>query len=99
MADVIIDGTADVPSVTDDPMSKALLEILKISKDKLKIQITKEKMMNKCKIWDKRTATSPSGGHLGHYHALFNPFKFDSNCEKHYLEEMRDNIIEVHLSC
>ena len=76
MADAIIDGTADVSSVTDNPMSKALLEILKTSKDKLKIKITKEKMMKKYKIWDKRTATSLSGRHLGHYHALFKPFKF-----------------------
>ena len=47
LSDAIINGTADVPSVTDNPMSKALLKILKTSKDKLKIQITKEKMMNK----------------------------------------------------
>ena len=96
MADAIIDGTSDVPSVTDNPMSKTLLEILKTSKDKLKIQITKEKMMNKYKVWNKQIATSPSGRHLGHYHALFKPFKFESSCEKHYMEEMREDIIEVH---
>ena len=37
LVDAIIDGTADIPSVTDDTMSKAFLEILKTSKDKLKI--------------------------------------------------------------
>ena len=77
-------------------MSKALLETLKTSKDKLKIQITKEKMTNKYKIWDKRTATSPSVRHLGHYHALFKPFKFENSCKQHCLEEMREDIIEVH---
>ena len=47
LADEIIDDTADIPSITNNPMSKALLEILKTSKDKLNINITKEKMMNK----------------------------------------------------
>ena len=57
------------------------------------INITKEKMMNKYRIWEERTATSPSGRHLEHYHALFKPFKFDNNFEKNCIEEMRKEII------
>ena len=77
-------------------MSRALFDILKTLKDKLKIHITKKKMMNKYKSWDERTATSPSGQHLGHFHALFKPFKFEDNFEKHCIKEMREEIIEVH---
>lgn len=53
-------------------------------------------MIKKYKIWDKCTATSPSGRHLGHFHALFKPFKFDDSFEKHYFEEMKEETIEVH---
>ena len=77
-------------------MSKALPEILQTSKDKLKINVTKEIMMNKYRIWDEQTATSPSGRHLEQYHALFKPFKFEDSFEKHCIGEMREEIIKVH---
>ena len=60
--------------------------------------VTKEKMMNRYKKWNERTATSLSGRQLGHYHALFRPFKYDISNEgdKAELEEKREAIIEMH---
>ena len=49
VVDMIIDGTPD-PPLTKDTISWALFDILRTSKEKLKIRITKEKMMNKYKI-------------------------------------------------
>ena len=55
-------------------------------------------MMNRYKKWNERTATSPSGRHLGHFHALFRPFKYDLEDpgDKVMIEEKRDIIINVH---
>ena len=55
-------------------------------------------MMNRYKKWNERTATSPSGRHLGHFHALFRPFKYnlDNAGDKAELKEKRELIIDVH---
>ena len=54
--------------------------------------------MDKYKIWDESTATSPSGSHLGHFHALFKPFKFKDTGDriKIKIKEKSEPIIEVH---
>ena len=52
--------------------------------------------MAKYKIWDKKTATSPSGRHLVHYHALFKPFKYKDETDRNKIETKRAPIIEVH---
>ena len=77
-------------------MSWALFDILSKSKENLKIHITKEKMTNKYKIWDERTAISPSGRHLRYFHALFKAFKFEYKFEKKSINEIREAIIDVH---
>ena len=53
-------------------------------------------MMDKYKIWDERTATSPSGRHLGHFHALFKPFKFKDKVDRARIEEKREPTVQVH---
>ena len=53
-------------------------------------------MMNKYKIWDHRTVTSPSGRHQGHFHALFKPFKFKDDADRVRTEEKHEPIIQVH---
>ena len=53
-------------------------------------------MMAKYKRWDEKTATSPLGRYLGHYHALFKPFKYKDEANKTKVEEKRAPIIEVH---
>ena len=97
-ADDILEGTADIDAITDDDTSKRLLEIFKTSKPELEIMVTKEKMMNRYKKWNERTATSPSGKHFGHFHALLRRFKYDLNDEgaKADPEEKRKLISDVH---
>ena len=83
---------------TDDPTSKRLLEEFKTSQPELEIEVTKEKMMDRYKSWNERTATSLSGRPVGHFHALFRPFKYklDNPGDKAMLEEAREIIIDVH---
>ena len=97
-ADEILEGTADIDAITDDDTSKRLLRIFKTSKPELEIIVTKEKMMNRYKKWNERTVTSPSGRHLGHFHALFRPFKYNLNDEgdKADLEEKRELVSDVY---
>ena len=52
--------------------------------------------MNKYKKWNEKTTTSPSGRHLGHFHALFRAFSYKDDDEKKEIEKMRDVIIEMH---
>ena len=73
----IMKGTPDIDTITNDSTSKNLFEIFKISKLELKIEVTKEKMMDQYKKWNEHTATSLVGRHLGHCHTLFRPFKYD----------------------
>jgi hypothetical protein len=53
-------------------------------------------MMEKYKRWKERTSTSPSGRHLGHFHALFRPLKAKNDEEREQLEGMCSDIIEMH---
>ena len=53
-------------------------------------------MMDKYKSWGERTATSPSDRHMGHFHALFKPFKFEDTADRVYIEEKQEPIINIH---
>ena len=82
ITDDILKGTVNTTELTDDLTSQRIFEIFKTDKPELKIKITQKKMMDKYKIWDERTVPSPSGRHLGHYHALFEPFKFKDTADR-----------------
>ena len=95
----ILAGTANINAITTDPASKRLLEQFHTSKPDLEIEVTIDKMINRYKKWNERTATSPLGRHLGHFHALFRSFKYDLDDlsqDKAMMEEKRDLIINVH---
>ena len=94
-ADQIINGNANLDILTDDPMSIKLLKIFGTKRDEIKIEVTKEKMMKAYKIWKERTATSPSGQHLGRFHALIRYFKATNDQEREILEQKREGIIQV----
>jgi hypothetical protein len=53
-------------------------------------------MMNKYKRWKESTSTSPSGRHLGHFHALFRPLKAKNDEDRERSEGIRLEIIELH---
>ncbi|OEU09351.1 hypothetical protein FRACYDRAFT_248200 [Fragilariopsis cylindrus CCMP1102] len=96
LAEQILDGTCDPTDITDDEWSRFLLTSMKRHANELKIEITTEKMMNKYKRWKERTSTSPSGRHLGHYHALFRPLKAKNDKDRERLEGIRSDITEMH---
>ncbi|OEU17034.1 hypothetical protein FRACYDRAFT_239635 [Fragilariopsis cylindrus CCMP1102] len=95
-AEQLLDGTDDPTDITDDEWSRFLLTSMKRNSNELEIEITAEKMMNKYTRWKERTSTSPSGRHLGHYHALFRPLKAEKDKERDRLEGIRIDIIELH---
>jgi hypothetical protein len=95
-AEKMLEGTDDPTDITDDEWSRYLLTSMKRHSKELKITITAEKMMDKYKRWKERTSTSPSGRHLGHFHALFRPMKAKDDEDRDRLEGIRSEIIEMH---
>jgi hypothetical protein len=95
-AEALLEGTDDPTDITDDEWSRYLLTSMKRHSKELDIKITAEKMMGKYKRWKERTSTSPSGRHLGHFHALFRPLKANNEEEREKLETLRTEIIELH---
>jgi hypothetical protein len=95
-AEKLLGGKDDPSDITDDEWSKYLLTSMKRHSKELKITITAEKMMNKYRRWKERTSTSPSGRHLGHFHALFRPLKAKDDEDRNRLEGLRTEIIEMH---
>ena len=55
-------------------------------------------MMEGYRNWKEQTTTSPSGRHLGHYHALYRPFKYDEikKEENEKIERLQGIIIRLH---
>ena len=92
----ILEGTDDPSDITDAEWSRFLLTSMKGISEELKIEITAEKMMEKYRRWKERTSTSPSGRHLGHFHALFQPLKAKNKKDRERLEGIREDLIELH---
>jgi hypothetical protein len=95
-AENILEGKDDPSDITDDEWSRHLLTSMKRHSKELQITITAEKMMSKYRRWKERTSTSPSGRHLGHFHALFRPLKAIDDEDRNRLEGLRTEIIEMH---
>jgi hypothetical protein len=62
----------------------------------LNINISAGITMDKYKRWKERTNTSPSGRHLGHFHALFRPLKSKDDKDRDRLDGIRTEIIKMH---
>jgi hypothetical protein len=94
-AEQLLDRSDDPTDITDDKWSRYLLTSMRRHSEEIKIEITKDKMMSKYKIWKERTSTSPSGRHLGHFHALFRPMKAKDDKDRERLDDIRTEIIEL----
>ena len=95
-AEDLLEGKADPTDITDDEWSRFLLASMKRNSEELNIEITPVKMMGKYMRWKERTSTSPSGRHLGHFHALFRPLKAANKEDRERLDGIRQEIIELH---
>jgi hypothetical protein len=71
----LLEGRDDPSDITDDEWSRYLITSMKRHSKELEIEITTEKMMSKYRRWKEQTSASPSGHHLGHFHALLRPLK------------------------
>jgi hypothetical protein len=82
-----------------DHLPEAVQRILKkISEnpctEPIDTEVTTQELKNLFKKWKERTSTSPSGCHLGHWHALQAPDGDDPSAEDY--EELGDNIMSIH---
>ncbi len=60
--------------------------------------ILMEDFKNGIKKWKEKTATSPSGCHLGHLHSLLAPDGVQETDEEESTKPLAEKILEVHLS-
>jgi hypothetical protein len=96
---LILDGEYDSDDLDD--ASKVLLEHLTArSLSRCKFNITAEEFLGKLRSWDENTTTSPSGLHLGHYHALWKPAAFtkEEQAEKQVFDDQRAMLLRAHVA-
>lgn len=70
-ADMLLDGTADPSSYTDDPILQHLLTQCQRLQAEQPSSVTYSTLQQLFKNWKESTSTSPSGVHLGHYKTIF----------------------------
>jgi exonuclease III len=101
-ADMILEGTYDASALADITQ----LVISKMSESKYSIRapldtdISEEAYVSKIKSWKESTSTSPSGLHLGHYHAMIARHEFSGlkdSPEKDDLDSKQSAIRRAHL--
>ena len=61
--------------------------------DQIDTEVTTQELKNLFKKWKERTSTSPSGCHLGHWHALQAPDGKDPTAEGY--EDIGENIMTI----
>ena len=96
IAQQILDGTADINAITPYEASCLFLGALTRDTKAIHVDITEDDMMQRYKRWKERTSTSPSGRHLGHYHALFRGFQYSTQEEFDSIDLMCKSIIHLH---
>ena len=71
-AEAILEGSYDTSTMTK-PTALFIQHLQQKSLKTLDKTITTNDIIEKLKNWPERTTTSPSGTHLGHYHAMWRP--------------------------
>ena len=77
IAQKILAGSAPIEELIQDHAARKLLKSFKLKSLPITVSFTADDMMEGYRNWKEQTTTSPSGLHLGHYHALYLPFKYD----------------------
>ena len=62
------------------------------------MEFDSDDMIQGYRSWLEKKTTSPSGRHLGHFHALFRPFKYDNEAELEEITNLRALIIQLHFT-
>lgn len=77
-ADMMLDGEAHIINAT--AATKLFVDHLqRKTLSELPAEITEEEFLGKLKHWPEKTSTSPSGLHLGHYHAAWRDCGLDGD--------------------
>ena len=71
-AETILEGTYDTSTIAK-PTALFIQHLQSKTLHTLDGNITTEDIVGKLKNWPEQTTTSPSGTHLGHYHAIWRP--------------------------
>ena len=74
----ILEGTATIEDIVDDEASRELLRSFQRKTTAFQLDFDSDDIIKGYRSWSEKTTTSPSGRHLGHFHALFRPFKYDN---------------------
>ena len=77
IADQLLRGTIDVSNITADKFGRSILTHCRRTNPALSPDISLEEFQSAYKKWHVGTSTSPSGRHLSHQHALFQPHGID----------------------
>jgi hypothetical protein len=81
VADRLLQGTVAVETITDGPFGQAILVQCKRVNPVPPAGISIHEFKSSYKTWRVGTSTSPSGRHLSHQHALFQPHGLDDLLE------------------
>ena len=98
LAQNILEGTSDIPNITNDKAAQLLLESMKRDTDPIILNFTAQDIMDQYKKQKEKTDTFVySGRHIGQLNALFCAFAFSSNNEYNEFCTKHDAIIRLHL--
>jgi endonuclease/exonuclease/phosphatase family metal-dependent hydrolase len=81
ISDRLLQGTISVDAITRDPFGQAILAQCRRINPVIPAGITIDEFKESYKTWRVGTSTSPSGRHLSHQHALFQPHGIDDLTE------------------
>ena len=100
-ADRLLRGEFDTLEVTADQYAQAILNECRRLNDEIDPTITLEEFQKAYLKWRVGTSTSPSGRHLSHLHALFQPVgtEHDSPEQRQFFRDVKDLLWFTHHAC
>ena len=101
IANDLLDGSCDVASLTSDKYAQDIFSNCRRLNPEQSASITLEEFQQAYLHWNVGTSTSPSGRHLSHLHALFQPIGTleDSAEVTSQFQDTKDNLWIAHHAC
>ena len=81
ISDQLLQGTMDVTILTPNRFAQSILTHCRKSRPEMAFEISLDEFKSSYKKWKVGTSTSPSGRHLSHQHALFQPHGINQDDE------------------
>jgi exonuclease III len=100
-AEALLDGTCDVSELTDNCQARWILDFCERFNDEMPPDISFEDFQDCYLHWRVGTSTSPSGRHLSHQHALFQPHSVlgDTDDDNKFYQETKASLWHAHYAC